>query len=148
MSHVNHNGNRHVEQIADPENPIVASAEPIDNHVVDPDFDRHKGPHIKGPPGAPPMRSTWRMGGLRAAAGWSAGEAATTNLLSSEAAIKPHATPESPPASHPNPVKPPTLPKNAKPRVIIGENRTKIMAYLLCPIRYNRTRDQKKAATI
>jgi hypothetical protein len=49
MSHVNHNGNRHVEHIADPEHPILASAEPIDNHVVYPDFDRHKGPHIKGP---------------------------------------------------------------------------------------------------
>ena len=49
MSHVNHNGNRHVEHIADPENPIIASAEPIDNAKVDPDFDRHKGPHIKGP---------------------------------------------------------------------------------------------------
>ncbi len=49
MSHTNHNGNRHVEHIPDPEHPIVASAEPIDNHVVDPDFDRHKGPHIKGP---------------------------------------------------------------------------------------------------
>jgi len=49
MSHVNHNGNRPVEHIADPEHPILASAEPIDNHAVDPDFDRHKGPHIKGP---------------------------------------------------------------------------------------------------
>jgi hypothetical protein len=49
MSHVNHNGNRPVEHIADPEHPIVASAEPIDNHVVDPDFDRHKGPHIEAP---------------------------------------------------------------------------------------------------
>jgi hypothetical protein len=49
MSHVNHNGNRHVEHIPDPENPILTRAEPIDNHVVDPDFDRHKGPHIKGP---------------------------------------------------------------------------------------------------
>ena len=33
----------------DPANPIIATAEPIDNHVVDPDFDRHKGPHIKAP---------------------------------------------------------------------------------------------------
>ena len=49
MSHVNHNGNRPVERIPDPEHPIVASAQPIDNHLVDPDFDRHKGPHIKGP---------------------------------------------------------------------------------------------------
>jgi hypothetical protein len=49
MSHVNHNGNRPVERIADPEHPILAGAEPIDNHAVDPDFDRHKGPHIKGP---------------------------------------------------------------------------------------------------
>jgi hypothetical protein len=45
MSHENHNGNRHVEHIPDPENPIVASAEPIH----DPEFDRHKGPHVKGP---------------------------------------------------------------------------------------------------
>ena len=45
MSHVNHNRNRPVEHIPDPENPIVASAEPI----VDPEFDRHKGPHVKGP---------------------------------------------------------------------------------------------------
>jgi len=49
MSHVNHNGNRPVERIADPEHPILASAEPIDNRVVDPDFDRHKGPHIEAP---------------------------------------------------------------------------------------------------
>jgi hypothetical protein len=49
MSHVNHNGNRPIEHIADPEHPILASAEPIDNHTVDPDFDRHKGPHIKAP---------------------------------------------------------------------------------------------------
>ena len=49
MSHVDHNGNRPVERIPDPEHPIVASAEPIDNHTVDPDSDRHKGPHIKGP---------------------------------------------------------------------------------------------------
>jgi Protein of unknown function (DUF3606) len=33
----------------DPTNPIIATAEPIDNHIVDPDFDRHKGPHIKAP---------------------------------------------------------------------------------------------------
>jgi hypothetical protein len=49
MSHVNHNGNRPVEHVPDPENPIVASAEPIDNAKVNPDFDRHKGPHIKSP---------------------------------------------------------------------------------------------------
>ncbi len=54
MSHVNHNGNRPVERIADPANPVLAGAAPIDNHVVDPDFDRGslphtKGPHIKGP---------------------------------------------------------------------------------------------------
>jgi hypothetical protein len=35
MSHVNHNGNRHVEHIADPENPVLAHAEPE--------------PHAKGP---------------------------------------------------------------------------------------------------
>ena len=33
----------------DPANPIIATAEPIDNHIVDPDYDRHKGPHIKSP---------------------------------------------------------------------------------------------------
>jgi hypothetical protein len=49
MSHVNHNGNRPVERIADPEHPILASAEPIDNRVVDPDFDRGSFPHTKGP---------------------------------------------------------------------------------------------------
>jgi hypothetical protein len=53
MSHTNHNGNRHVEHVADPKDPILASPEPggIDNanHTVDPDFDRHKGPHVKGP---------------------------------------------------------------------------------------------------
>jgi len=49
MSHVNHNGNRPVEHIADPEHPILASAAPIDNRFVDPDFDRHKGPHIEAP---------------------------------------------------------------------------------------------------
>jgi hypothetical protein len=36
MSHTNHNGNRHVEHIADPEHPILASAEPIETS---------KGPH-------------------------------------------------------------------------------------------------------
>jgi hypothetical protein len=36
MSHVNHNGNRHVEHIADPENPILAHSEP-ESHA--------KGPH-------------------------------------------------------------------------------------------------------
>ena len=49
MSHVNHNGNRPTEHIADPKDPMLTTAEPIDNHTVDPDFDRHKGPHIKGP---------------------------------------------------------------------------------------------------
>ncbi len=54
MSHINHNGNRSIEHIADPENPILASAEPIVNNTADPDpafhdHDRHKGPHIKGP---------------------------------------------------------------------------------------------------
>jgi hypothetical protein len=49
MSHINHNGNRPVEHIADPASPILASAEPIDNALVDPDFDRHKGPHIEAP---------------------------------------------------------------------------------------------------
>ncbi len=33
----------------DPANPIIATAVPIDNHTVDPDYDRHKGPHIKSP---------------------------------------------------------------------------------------------------
>ncbi len=37
MSHVNHNGNRHVEHIADPENPVLASAQPIANSTADPD---------------------------------------------------------------------------------------------------------------
>ena len=45
MSHKDHNGNRHVEHIPDPENPLIASAEPN----VDPEHDRHKGPHVKGP---------------------------------------------------------------------------------------------------
>ena len=31
MSHINHNGNRPVETIADPENPILADAAPIDH---------------------------------------------------------------------------------------------------------------------
>jgi hypothetical protein len=38
MSHTNHNGNRHVEHVADPKDPVLASAEPIEsNHM--------KGPH-------------------------------------------------------------------------------------------------------
>jgi hypothetical protein len=54
MSHVNHNGNRPIEHIPDPANPILASAEPIANNTADPDpalhdHDRHKGPHIKSP---------------------------------------------------------------------------------------------------
>lgn len=45
MSHKDHNGNRPVEVIPDTKDPILASAEPIN----DPEFDRHKGPHVKGP---------------------------------------------------------------------------------------------------
>ena len=36
---------RHPLTTPDPTNPILATAEPI----VDPEFDRHKGPHVKGP---------------------------------------------------------------------------------------------------
>ena len=36
---------RHPLTTPDPANPILTTAEPI----VDPEFDRHKGPHVKGP---------------------------------------------------------------------------------------------------
>ena len=36
---------RHPLPTPDPTNPIHTTAEPI----VDPEFDRHKGPHVKGP---------------------------------------------------------------------------------------------------
>jgi Protein of unknown function (DUF3606) len=40
----NPNG-RHPLVVADPAEPMLTTAEP----VVDPEFDRHKGPHVKGP---------------------------------------------------------------------------------------------------
>jgi hypothetical protein len=45
MSHKDHNGNRPVEHLPDAKDPILASSEPIH----DPEHDRHKGPHVKGP---------------------------------------------------------------------------------------------------